>query len=115
MPMKTSEINFKVKLDENNIPENIEWEATDSGEKGLKACKSLMISMWDKEENNTLRIDLWTKDMLVDEMKRFYHQILLSMADNFEKATGEDKIAGDMRDFSEYFAEKMEIIKPTNQ
>jgi gliding motility-associated protein GldC len=113
--MKKSEINFKVQLDENNIPETIHWEATDSGELGLKECKSLMISMWDKNESNTLRIDLWTKEMLVDEMKRFYHQILLSMADNFEKATGEDKMAGDMRDFSEYFAEKMDIIKPTKK
>jgi len=110
--MKQSEIKFSVILDENNIPESIRWEATDSGEQGVQECKSLMISMWDKEQGNTLRIDLWTKDMLVDEMKKFYHQILVTMADNFERATGEDKIAGDMRDFSEYFAEKMQLINP---
>jgi gliding motility-associated protein GldC len=112
--MKTSEINFKVKLDQNNIPEVIDWQASDSGEQGPKECKSLMIAIWDKEASNTLRIDLWTKDMLVDDMKKFYHQVLLTMADNFERATGEDKMAGDMRDFSEYFAEKMQLIKPRN-
>jgi gliding motility-associated protein GldC len=107
--MKKSEIKFTVTLDENNIPENIKWEATDAGEDGSKTCKSVMLSMWDPKEFNTLRIDLWTKDMLVDEMKRFYHQSLLTMADTFERATGEDKMADAMRDFSKYFAERMKI------
>jgi gliding motility-associated protein GldC len=62
------------------------------------------------DENNTLRMDLWTKDMLVDEMKQFYHQTLLSMADTLERATGEDKMAGDMRDFAQYFAEKLKLV-----
>jgi hypothetical protein len=31
------------------------------------------------------------------------------MANTFEKATNEDKMAGDMRDFCDYFAEKMNL------
>jgi len=106
--MKTSEIKFTVTLDENNLPEKIDWTAEDAGEKSTS--KSLMIALWDAKENNTLRIDLWTKDMMVDEMKQFYHQSLLSMADTFERATGETEAAKEMRGFAQYFGEKMELI-----
>lgn len=109
--MKTSEIKITVTLDENKLPVAIDWIADDSGLDGVNQSKALMMSMWDKKESNTLRMDLWTKDMLVDEMKQFYHQSILSMADTFERATGEDKIAGDMRDFAEYFAEKMKLVE----
>lgn len=66
--MKTSEINFKVTVDENHLPQKLEWEAKDAGEKS--ECGSIMLAMWDKQENNTMRIDLWTKEMTVDEMKK---------------------------------------------
>lgn len=107
MAEEYSEINFKVKLDENKIPTEIEWAATD--QKKLSKCKAAFISIWDETENNTLKLDLWTKDMLMDEMKNFYHQQLLTMADTFERATGDDKMGATMRDFCDYFAEKMEI------
>ena len=107
--MKTSEIKFTVKLDENNLPLSIDWESTDGKEKS--GCKSVMISLWDAKENNTLRIDLWTKDMLIDDMKRFYHQSLLSMGDTFKRATGEEKIVEDLKDFCHHFAEKMELLE----
>lgn len=105
--MKTSEIKFTVKLDENNLPISIDWEASDTNEKSK--CKSVMIALWDEKEQNTLRIDLWTKEMKVDEMKQFFHQSMVSMADTFQRATGEEKIVGDMKDFCEHFAEKMQL------
>lgn len=105
---KTSEIKFTVTLDENNLPEKIDWVAADANESS--ASKSVMIALWDAKENNTLRIDLWTKDMLVDEMKQFYHQCLLSMADTFERATGEAEAARDMRNYAQQFGEKMKLI-----
>ena len=104
---KTSEIKFTVTLDENNLPLAINWEASDANEKS--SCKSTMITLWDAKESNTLRIDLWTKDMLVDEMKIFFHQTLLSMADTLKRATGEEKIAEDLKDFCAHFAEKMNL------
>lgn len=110
--MKTSEIKFTVKLDENNLPINIAWEATDGNEKS--ESKSVMISLWDAKENNTLKIDLWTKDMLVDDMKRFFHQTLLSMSDTFKRATGEEKMAEDLRDFCAHFAEKMKLTEKSS-
>ena len=107
--MKTSEIKFTVSLDENKLPVSIDWEANEAAEKS--SCKSVMIALWDAKENNTLRIDLWTKDMLVDEMKVFFHQTLLSMADTLKRATGEDKIAEDLKDYCAHFAEKMNLLK----
>ena len=106
--MKQSEINFKVTLDDNNLPEKIDWTATEGGEQS--SSKAVMIALWDAKENNTLRIDLWTKDMMVDEMKQFYHQCLLSMADTFDRATGESETAKEMRGFAQHFGEKMELI-----
>lgn len=107
--MKTSEINFKVTLDENNLPLKIDWEAASMNEKS--SCKSALISLWDAKENNTLKIDLWTKDMMVDEMKIFFHQTLLSMADTLIRSTGEEKMAEDLKDYCAHFAEKMNLLK----
>src|ERR1017187_5086965 len=106
---KTSEIKFTVKLDDNQLPETIDWETTDGKEKS--SSKSILIAIWDKKENSTLRIDLWTKDMSIDEMKQFYYQSLLSMADTFKKATGEDKITEDLKDYCAHFAEKMGLME----
>jgi len=102
---KTSEIKFSVKLDEHNLPVEIEWETSDGTEKSKS--KSVMIALWDAKENNTLRIDLWTRDMTIDEMKRFFHQSLLSMAETFKKATGENEIAEDLKDYCLHFESKM--------
>ena len=110
--MKKSEIKFTVTLDENNLPEIIDWSASDPGEESTS--KAVMIALWDAKENNTLRIDLWTKDMIVDEMKQFYHQSLLSMADTFERATGEAEASKEMRNFAQKFAEKLNLIAKNN-
>jgi gliding motility-associated protein GldC len=105
--MKKTEIKFEIDLDENNVPEKIMWNAKDNGK--TAEAKAMILSVWDKEERNTLRSDLWNKEMEVDEMKRFIHQTILTLADSFEKATGEKKMADTMRDFCEYYAEKLEI------
>ena len=105
-----SEVKFNIGLDENKVPEEISWTAEDGGIDDA-ASKAVMISVWDHQKKDTLRMDLWTKDMPVDEMKQFYHQTLLSMADSFEKATNDEKMSATMRDFCAYFAEKLEIVK----
>jgi len=69
----------------------------------------MLLSIWDNKTKETLRIDLWTKDMPVDEMKIFFHQTLVAMADTFERATQDEKMAATMRDFTDYFAEKLEL------
>ena len=105
-----SEIKFKVGLDENKVPEEIYWTAIDGGINN-ESSKAIMISVWDHKQKDTLRMDLWTKDMPVDEMKQFYHQTLVSMADAFEKATDDTKMGATMRDFCAYFADKLDLKK----
>lgn len=104
----TSEIRFNVTLDENKVPEKIQWSAEDGGLSNQES-KAVMLSVWDSKAKESLRIDLWTKDMPLDEMKIFFHQTLTAMADTFERATNEDKMSAAMRDFCEYFAEKLEL------
>jgi gliding motility-associated protein GldC len=106
--MKTSTINYTIHLDEHHVPEKITWQASDANEGGV--CQAVMMSIWDEKEMNTLKIDLWTKDMMVHDMKKFYHQTMLTMADTFERATGEKNMAEEMREFSKNFAEKMELL-----
>ena len=103
-----SEIQFKVALDENKVPEEISWTAIDGGIDN-EAAKAIMISVWDHKKKDTLRMDLWTKDMPVDDMKQFYHQTLVSMAESFERATDDAKMGATMKDFCAYFAEKLEL------
>ncbi len=107
--MKTSEITIKVITDENHLPEQLKWQATDSGMSGENECKSLMLALWDSENQNTLKIDLWTKDMKVDEMKLFFYQTLVSLSATLERATGETSAAADLREFSNHLAKKLDL------
>lgn len=109
-----SEITITVGLDENRVPETLHWDATDGGITNEKA-KAMMLSIWDEASNDTLRIDLWTKDMPMDDMKRFYHQTFLAMADSFERATNETAITADLRDFAAHFADKMKLFNKKGQ
>ncbi|WP_340075450.1 gliding motility protein GldC [Leptobacterium sp. I13] len=105
-----SDIKLTVALDENRVPEKLTWSAQDGGINEEEA-KAMLLSVWDGSNKETLRIDLWTKDMPVDEMKQFFHQTLLTMSDTFYKATQDEKMTATMKDFCEYFAEKLELNK----
>lgn len=106
---KKKNINIEVELDEKMVPEKITWNADDSGPDKTANCRAMMLALWDNDAKHTMKLDLWTKDMTVDEMKLFFYETLVTMADTFESSTREDKMAGDMRDFCQYFAEKMDI------
>ena len=106
----TSEIKFLIDLDENRVPEKLQWTAEDGGVNQQEA-KAIMLSIWDSKAQETLRIDLWTKDMPVDEMKKFFHQTLVAMSDTFQRATNDQQMTDTMKDFCEYFAEKMDLVK----
>ena len=108
MSKTSSEIKFTIELDQNKVPETLSWTAKDGGVENEES-KAIMLSIWDNVNKETLRIDLWTKDMPVDEMKIFFHQTLVAMADTFERATQDEKMSGTMRDFCDYFAEKLEL------
>jgi gliding motility-associated protein GldC len=105
-----SEIKIDVALDENRVPEKLTWTARDGGVVN-QDTKAIMLSVWDSTPQESMRIDLWTKDMPVDEMKLFFHQTLVSMSETFERATGDKKMSETMKDFCDYFAEKLELKK----
>ena len=106
----TSKIELNIELDENKVPEKLNWTAEDGGISNEEA-KAMMLAVWDAKAKETLRIDLWTKDMPVDEMKQFFHQTLVEMSNTFQRATQDDKMTATMKDFCDYFAEKLELKK----
>ena len=101
-------LKFEIELDDNNLPLNIEMHSSDNT-KNEKEIKALMVSAWAAKTKETLRIDLWTKDMPVNEMFIMYHQAMMGMAATLERATGHDKLAGALRDYCEFFAEQTKI------
>ena len=110
MPV-TNEIHLTIDLDDNKVPTRIQWEAPDSGKTGKKDCSSLMLSIWDNKEKVTLGIDLWTKDMIVEDMNVHIHQTLLKMADTYLRATKNSDGTKMIEDFSAEFASKVGIVK----
>lgn len=106
--MKKSEINIEVEVDNNNVPEKLRWSAEDGNIKN-KDSKAIFLSVWDHEKEETLRVDLWTKDMPVDQMKVFFHQTLVNMRHTYERATQDAKMGATMQDFCDYFAKALEL------
>jgi gliding motility-associated protein GldC len=107
--IKTSAITVNVGTNINNVPVRMKWTAEDGNIENQEAG-AMFLSLWDPKDKNTMKIDLWTKDLSVEEMKQFFHQTLLTMADTFEKATGETRVTEDLRDYCYHFADKMKIL-----
>ncbi|HVZ95844.1 MAG TPA: gliding motility protein GldC [Chitinophagaceae bacterium] len=104
--MKESQINISVQLDSNKIPQQIFWTATESTAAVPQKTKAMLVAFWDGMEKSALRIDLWTKEMMVDEMADFYFQVLSTMADTFHRATGNESLSSDIRSFAKEFHKK---------
>lgn len=109
MENKKSQIIFDIELDENNVPEKMDWKSTDNNEGGN--CHASLISIWDGKTKNTLKIDLWTKDMKVDDMNILFHQTLLTMSDTYERATGNNKLSFQMKEFARFFGEESGLVE----
>lgn len=103
---RQTEVNFKVKLDDNNLPEQISWTATDGPQGDGDKAKSMMVNLWDGEEKNTLSINLWTKDMQIDEMHTHFFQILLNLSNTYHQATQNPFVQESMKQFCMDLADK---------
>jgi gliding motility-associated protein GldC len=108
--MVKSSIVIDVELDENRIPLNIEWNASDGSQRPQPA-KAVMLSLWDGSDKTALRIDLWTQKMMVDEMADFYYQTFMTMADTYERATRQTELVGQMRNFAKEFYKQFQEIQ----
>lgn len=103
---KTSTIQINVSLDGDKIPDNITWSASDSTAEVENQARAMMLSFWDAADKNALRIDLWTKKMMVDEMAEFIYQTLMGMSDTYERATQYSDHAAEMKSFAKTFLRK---------
>jgi len=104
--MNKSTISIDVFTDEQRIPSAIQWNATDTSAEKAQQAKAMMISFWDAADKAALRIDLWTKDMMVDEMADFFYQTLMTMADTYGRATQYHDQVEEMKSFAKEFYEK---------
>ncbi len=104
--MHTSTIQIDVHLDEQKVPQAIEWQATDSTADEKQAARAMMVAFWDAADKAALRIDLWTKDMMVDEMADFFYQTIMGMADTYLRATQQQELSADMKKFAKEFYHK---------
>jgi len=104
--MNKSTITIDVITDESRIPETIAWSASDTTAENAQKAKAMMISFWDGAEKTALRIDLWTKDMMVDEMADFFYQTMMTMADTYGRATKYQEMVDEMKKFAQDFYHK---------
>ena len=111
MHMKKSTITIDVVTDENRVPDSISWSATDTSVEQAQKARAMMISFWDGAEKAALRIDLWTKEMMVDEMADFFYQSMMSMADTYARATRHTELVNDMKNFAQEFYKKFQEIQ----
>ena len=105
--MRTTDISFNVELDNNNYPEKISWKASDA-ENLPNNTKSISLNIWDHSQNNTLRIDLWTKEMQVDEMKKFFIDCLGGMGQTILNSTGDTYISNEVNALCEKLTKHLE-------
>lgn len=96
--MKNSEIKFEINLDENSFPKKIKWDASDKEGLGLEETNSISLNVWDNKNQSSLRIDLWTEEMSVAEMKRFYIDILGGMAQTILNSTADEFMSEEIKD-----------------
>lgn len=104
--MQQSQINIEIALDDNKVPQEISWSASDSTADTSQPAKAMMLAFWDGTDKSALRIDLWTKEMMVDEMADFYYQTLMGMADTYLRATQQQELVDDMKNFAKDFYKK---------
>ena len=112
--MKQSNITVDIILDEQKVPQNIQWSASDSTADIKQDARAMMMTFWDAADKTALRIDLWTKDMMVDEMADFYYQTMMGMADTFLRATQNQELTNDMKNFAKDFYKKFRATQLTN-
>jgi gliding motility-associated protein GldC len=105
---RQSQIELRIELDENNIPENIRWQSNDQVIAVPQEAKAMMLALWDKQTRNGMSIDLWTKEMTIEEMNIFVFQTLMTMSDTFERATRNSTQAIALKNFATEFLKNIQ-------
>lgn len=113
--VKQSQIRLNVGLDKENMPTAIHWSADDSDIDGQQEAKAMILSLWDGNDENAMRIDLWTKEMNVEEMNLFLFQTLVTLGDTYQRATNNSEIADDIREFAHHFGHQTKVFGEDGQ
>lgn len=111
--MNQSSIVIDVTLDNNRVPHSIAWYATDTTAGQAQQAKAMMLAFWDGADKTALRIDLWTKEMMIDEMADFFYQTLMTMADTYGRATQQPEAVEAMKKFAiEFYTQaRQQLLK----
>ena len=102
-----SEIRLPVGLDQHRNPIRLSWTAEEGGIEPNREVKGFFLTTWDKKENNSMRMDLWTTEFMVDEMQTLVFQHLMSLADVVQRSTGDEVAAHEMRTFANQLHQTM--------
>lgn len=109
-PVQTSNIHLKVQLNADKVPVAINWQASDSPMADqINEARAFMLSLWDGERKETMRIDLWTLDMEVQEMNHFIYQNILLMADSHFRATGDEAVKTQLYTLAQELAQTLKL------
>lgn len=92
-------------------PQKMTWHAEDSEQVQPSSCKAFLLSIYDEASKDTLKIDLWTTEMQVNEMDKLMFHTLRSLADTYYRATNNKNLASAMQQFAKYFGEETQLIK----
>ena len=104
--MHQSTIQVQIGLDDQKIPQNIKWSASDNTATEAQEARAMMLTFWDPTDKTALRIDLWTKEMMVDEMADFFYQNLMGMSDAYLRATQDENLSNEFKEFAKIFYKK---------
>ncbi|MDQ3142906.1 MAG: gliding motility protein GldC [Bacteroidota bacterium] len=109
--LQKTKLTIEVQLDANKIPEKITWISAENDTSTAQEAKAILISFLEKETLDTMKLDLWTKEMQVQEMDRFMYHTINALADTYKNATNNVGLANDLRNFAHHFGEKTELFK----
>jgi gliding motility-associated protein GldC len=109
--VRRSEIKIAVELNDQKQPVGLQWKAEDAGLEGEKPAKAMMLAIWDKAEQSTMRIDLWTHEMTVEEMEFFMYETLASLADTYDRSTSDSDMAKEIKAFAHRFGKEKKVLK----
>jgi gliding motility-associated protein GldC len=112
---RTAEIKLTVELDDDDLPTNIEWQATEAREPGPMSCQSMLLSLWNSESKTTAAIDLWTKDMTIDDMNLYFYQVIHKMAESYLRATKNSDMAKLIHEFANGFGNQLGLLRNGNE
>lgn len=100
---RTAEINVSVDLDADSVPTRIEWQASEAKDEGPAEAQSVMLSLWDGDNKTTAAIDLWTKEITIDDMNQHFYQTFHKMAETYLRATNNPEVAQEIHAFADEF------------